>query len=293
TNGGNATGPTAPHSAGAGPRKVSRTPYQADFLQKLKGYFRRAVEFNASGAAARAFSEITSRHYLKVDQLPEMPYVCLRVPTGGGKTFLAAHAVGIAISELLRQNTGLVLWLAPTKTIVEQTLAALNDRRHPYREALDAAFGGNVVVTGVQGALYLQRSALDGNTVVIVSTLAALRVTDTEGRKCYEANGNLMAHFTGLEPQQIRELTQNANTDSSLITPSLANAIRLRHPIVIMDEAHNARTHLSFDTLQRFSPSCVIELTATPETVHKPQADQFASNVLHHVSAVELNTTAL
>ncbi len=229
----------------------------------------------------------------RIDQLPEMPYVCLRVPTGGGKTFLAAHAVGIAVRELLRQSAGLVLWLAPTKTIVEQTLAALNNRRHPYREALDAAFGGNLVVTGAQGALYLQRSALDGNAVVIVSTLAALRVTDTEGRKFYEANGNLMAHFTGLEPQQIMELTQNGNTDPSLITPSLANAIRLRHPIVIMDEAHNARTHLSFDTLQRFGPSCVIELTATPETVHKPQAGQFASNVLHHVSALELKEEAM
>ncbi|MGC8553373.1 MAG: hypothetical protein ACP5O7_10975, partial [Phycisphaerae bacterium] len=29
TNGGNATGPTVPHSAGAGPRKVSRTPHWA------------------------------------------------------------------------------------------------------------------------------------------------------------------------------------------------------------------------------------------------------------------------
>ena len=267
--------------------------YQKNCLQILERFFRRVVELNSSGALAQAFSEFTGRDHLKIEQLPEMPYICLRLPTGGGKTILAAHAVGITVRELLRQERGLVLWLAPTRTIVDQTLTALNDRRHPYREALDTAFGGNVIVTGVDGALYLQRSALDGNTVVIVSTLASLRITDPEGRKFYEANGSLMPHFTGLEDRQIRELVEGGNNDPSLITPSLANALRLRHPIVIMDEAHNARTHLSFDTLQRFAPSCVIELTATPETVHKPQSGQFASNVLHHVSALELKEEAM
>ena len=63
---------------------------------------------------------------------------------------------------------------------------------------------------------------------------------------------------------------------------------RLRCPVVIMDEAHNARTQLSFDTLARFWPSCVIEFTATPETEHDPRRGRFASNVLYHVSAAEL-----
>ena len=69
---------------------------------------------------------------------------------------------------------------------------------------------------------------------------------------------------------------------------SLANVLRLRRPVVIMDEAHNARTPLSFETLIRFNPSCVIEFTATPQTVHNPDRGEFASNVLHHVSAREL-----
>ena len=72
---------------------------------------------------------------------------------------------------------------------------------------------------------------------------------------------------------------------------SLANALRLRRPIVIMDEAHNARTPVSFDSLARFGPSFVLELTATPEQRHDPQHPtdpRFASNVLHAVSALEL-----
>ena len=74
---------------------------------------------------------------------------------------------------------------------------------------------------------------------------------------------------------------------------SLANVLRLRRPVVIMDEAHNARTLLSFDTLRRFNPSCVIELTATPETKHNPTLGHFASNILHHVSARELKAAEI
>jgi type III restriction enzyme len=52
----------------------------------------------------------------------------------------------------------------------------------------------------------------------------------------------------------------------------------LCRPLVIIDEAHNARTRLSFDTLARFNPSCIVEFTATPETTHKPEQGYFAGN---------------
>ena len=72
------------------------------------------------------------------------------------------------------------------------------------------------------------------------------------------------------------------------IIPSLANVLCIYRPLGIIDEAHNARTRLSFDTLARFNPSCTVEFTATPETTNKPEQGYFASNVLHHVSAAEL-----
>jgi type III restriction enzyme len=64
--------------------------------------------------------------------------------------------------------------------------------------------------------------------------------------------------------------------------PSLVNMLRLRRPVVIVDEAHNARTDLSFATLGNVLPSCIVEFTATPARTKNP------SNVLHHVSAAEL-----
>lgn len=82
------------------------------------------------------------------------------------------------------------------------------------------------------------------------------------------------------------EEAPNGNVDLSL-----ANALRLRRPIVVMDEAHNARTPTSFESLARFGPSFVLELTATPEQRHDPQhptEPRFASNVLYAASALEL-----
>ncbi len=218
-------------------------------------------------------------------QLPGLPYVCLRIPTGGGKTLMACHAVGIAAKTFLQAERAVCLWLVPSNTIREQTLAALRDREHPYRQAIDSQFAGQVRAMDLMEALYVQRGTLEGETVIIVSTLAALRVEDTDGRKVYEPCGALSHHFSGLDASLEAMLERR---EDGTIPHSLANVLRLWRPLVIMDEAHNARTPLSFDTLARFRPSCIIEFTATPETSHNPQRESFASNVLHHVSAAEL-----
>ncbi len=263
--------------------------YQQLTLDSLERFLHRAGE-SAVGPST-AFEKETerregkSRRYLTVPQLPELPYVCLRVPTGGGKTLMACHALGIAANNFLHNECVVCLWLVPTNTIREQTLTALRDRKHPYRQALASRFAGPVTVLDLTEALYVQAGTLAGETCVIVSTLAALRVEETEGRKVYETNGALQHHFSGLTAEQDAVLERNEDGTRSY---SLANVLRLHAPIVIMDEAHNARTPLSFDTLARFRPSCIIEFTATPETTHDPGKQQFASNVLCHVSALEL-----
>ncbi|MGA2286806.1 MAG: DEAD/DEAH box helicase family protein, partial [Dehalococcoidia bacterium] len=255
--------------------------YQRRSLDALESYLRLVVKHGAK----MAFLHQTERLYRSVPQLPALPYVCLRVPTGGGKTFMACHALGIACKEYLQANRAVCLWLVPSNTIKDQTLAALRNRQHPYRQVVDEHFGGQVSVMDLKEALYVTRGNLTGDTCIIVSTLAAFRVEDTEGRKVYETAGALMDHFSGLSAELEAQLEKNGD---SVIPYSLCNVLRLHRPIVIMDEAHNARTQLSFDTLDRFNPSCIIEFTATPETNHKPERGLFASNILHHVSAAEL-----
>ena len=126
----------------------------------------------------------------------------------------------------------------------------------------------------------MRPAVCDGSTVIIVATMQAFRVEDTEGRKVYEPSGELKTHFANV-PASFLPFLETISDGTPV--PSLVNVFRLRNPIIIVDEAHNARTDLSFETLARFRPSCIIEFTATPATKSKP------SNVLHAVSAAELN----
>jgi len=263
---------------------LSLKSYQVQTLGALRKFLEKTVELNS---AKLAFYEITNRPFEPVPSLPGLPYVCLRVPTGGGKTILAAHSVAIAADSLLCTDTPTVLWLVPSQTIREQTLTTLQDRTHPNRRALSDRFGENVRVMTVTDALYAERADYDGGVVVIVATIQAFRVEETEGRKVYEANGELMDHFTGLADGLRGALEIGPSGDP---VPSLANVLRLRRPVVIVDEAHNARTDLSFDTLARLKPSLIVEFTATPVTPEesKPEKGIYASNVLHQVSAAEL-----
>ena len=75
-----------------------------------------------------------------------LPSFCLKIPTGGGKTLLATRVIDLVHSKLLHRQTGLVLWIVPTTQIYRQTLAALKDRDHPYRQQLDLASAGRTMV---------------------------------------------------------------------------------------------------------------------------------------------------
>ena len=136
-----------------------------------------------------------------------------------------------------------------------------------------------MTVLSVQEALYVTRSSLTSSAVIIVSTIQAFRVDDTEGRKVYEQSGALMEHFSNLDLALAESLDKYEN---GIPVQSLANLMKMYRPIVIVDEAHNSRTQLSFETLSRFNPSCIIEFTATPAT------EENASNILYSVSAAEL-----
>ena len=258
--------------------------YQNSVLESVEIYFRACYELPNQRLA---FYDVTERlwgaglAYHSIAGFPDdMPYFCLRVPTGGGKTWLAAKAVAVVNSHLLRSEHSLILWLTPSNAIREQTIKALRECSHPYHAALREA--GPVTVIDLAEAKSIGRATLDTSTTVIVATVQAFRREDTEFLKVYESNGALMHHFDGLAAEQRAELLTAGEGADQTIPYSLANVLRLRRPFVILDEAHNSRTELSFDTLARFRPSGIMELTATPDTVRTP------SNVLHSVSAAEL-----
>jgi type III restriction enzyme len=262
----------------------SAKTYQSQVLESVEAYFRACHELPSPSVAFNAVTERLWGRGLAYNPLsgfpPDMPYFCLRVPTGGGKTWLAARSVQLVNTHLLRVEHSVILWLVPSKPIREQTLRALKDRKHPYHAALREA--GPVTVMDLEEAKSVTRATLDSSTAVIVATRQAFQVEEEECRKVYQSSGALMHHFDNLSPVQRDELLREGQGAEQTVPYSLANVLRQRRPFVIIDEAHNSRTELAFDMLARFRPSGVMELTATPDTERTP------SNVLHSVSAAEL-----
>ena len=267
--------------------------YQNAVLDSLRAFLRRSGELAAGGAAdpGRAFREVTEQlwgqasDYRAVTNLPEgvtmpadMPFVCLRVPTGGGKTVIGARSIRVVRDEVLNAGQPVVLWLVPSDAIRTQTLRQMRDRQSPLRQVLDEELE-RVEILDVQEALYAPRAVFDGGAVIVVGTIQSFRVKNTDGRKVYDDNGALMSHFDHVPDEAKARLPHG-------FPHSLANVLRLRRPLVIMDEAHNARTKESMVMLERFQPCAVIELTATPRV--KATTEHSPSNVLHSVSASEL-----
>lgn len=277
--------------------------FQDRSLAALKQYAIAVRDCTLTGSRSperEAYEEVTGdRQYFQTPKFAGVPYICLRLPTGGGKTLLAAHAVGVIGRSLLETDRPACLWITPSTTIRDQTLRALKNPHHPYRIALDEALGTGVEVTTIEEVLLSPRHVQAAAPLVVVTTIQSYRVQDDQGRelaaarRIYRDNGYMQAALANL-PSWVRE--ELAADDNGLVDLSLANALRLRRPIVIMDEAHNARTPTSFDSLARFGPSFVLELTATPEHSHDPQhpsSPKFASNVLHAVSALELKNEGM
>lgn len=195
----------------------------------------------------------------------DVPVVCLRVPTGGGKTLIGGHAIGRVQRALQPVEHGLTVWLVPTDPIRAQTLKALRTPGELLHDELRTLLG-EVAVLDIDEALAVPPSVLDSHDTVIVATMQAFKQSETEKLAVYKPNGALMDHFRGIEGSGW----------------SLVEALALRRPFIVVDEAHNQGTALAFDTLARLKPSAVLELTATPDRLHQP------SNVLVSISASTL-----
>ncbi len=257
--------------------------YQSDTLAVL----RRFLEEARIAGPKSAYEAITGEpeqarrlgryggSYTPLAGLPGVPYVCLRLPTGGGKTILGTHAIGVARKAWVEKDHPLVLWLVPSNTIRQQTAEALKNTRHPYRQVLDEAFEGRVWVLDIADFTQLRPHDIRDHCCIIVGTIQALRVADTEGRKVYAHNENLEPHFTAL-PKDLGGLER---LESGGIKFSFANLLHLHRPLMIVDEAHNAVTGLTREMQARVNPSAIIEFTATP---------RLNSNILHSVTAQEL-----
>lgn len=217
--------------------------------------------------------------YRTMPDLPGVPNVCLRLPTGGGKTLLASHTVAIAGRHYLEREFPVVLWMVPTNTIRVQTAEALKKPGHPYRAALDDAFDGRVSVFDAAEIAQIRPQDLTERVTVIVITIQSLRTSNTDGRKAYAHSENYEPHFAHI-PANAPGLER---AEDGSLKFSFVNLMAFHRPLVIVDEAHKAGTSLSFDMLAALRPACIVEFTATPNT--DPRT---GSNILYRASAAQV-----
>ena len=262
--------------------------YQRNCLSALRRFLGAA----AAESPESAFVNETEQKYHPVHQMEDVPFVCLRIPTGGGKTLIAAHAVGVVADAYMHTESPLCLWIAPSEPIVSQTLKSLKNERHPCRRALSEAFEDSEVhCMSMREAMRAGKEKFDGSATVIVCTWQSFHQESTDRLKVYEDNGALMSHFENLTDKE-RESLERHDADGEVCL-SLANALRLRRPLVIEDEAHNARGQSFYKSLARFRPSCFLEFTATPQLEHLPAQDKQGSNVLYRAMASELKKAGM
>lgn len=205
-----------------------------------------------------------------------VPHVCMKVPTGGGKTFMACASIKRIFDAMPLDKPRVVVWLVPSDPILVQTIKTLSDVNHPYRQRLDADFAGRV-------GIYTKEMLLNGQNfspdtvkemlTVCILSYGSLRIDSRKKdvRKVYQENGNLF------------RFAEYFKDDDILLadTPDTALIQVLRHlsPVTVVDESHNAGSDLSIEMLNNLNPSLVLDLTATPRK---------NSNIISYVDAREL-----
>ncbi len=215
--------------------------------------------------------------FQSLNGLENVPYICLRLPTGGGKTLLSTHTISIVGDSFIENEYPLTLWLVPTNTIKLQTLETLTNPNHANYQVLEKAFNVRFRVFDIANFRHIRPQDISNSTCIVVSTFASLRVDKTEGRKVYDHDENLEPHFSKI-PSNTEGMEKS---EDGKIKFSFANLLNWHRPLVIVDEAHNAKTDLSVEVLRRINAACVVEYTATPAK---------NSNVIASVSAAELKT---
>lgn len=250
--------------------------YQKKVIADLTRYLDLLNETKSDTAAFRLFWQEKSAPTLGLYQnvIPGVPNLCFKVPTGGGKTFIACNAVRPIFDALPATKTKAVVWLVPSDTILTQTAKALKDTSHPYRQKIDVDFGGRVEVYTKQELLNGQNfnpSAVTEQLSVMVLSYDSFRGRGKEVLKAYQENSNLaeFAKVLGKPDSPIEKADETA----------LFQIINQLNPLVIVDESHHARSELSLEMLENFNPCFVLDLTATPKK---------ESNIISYVDAVQL-----
>lgn len=256
--------------------------YQQSVLNDLAEYIQVLKDERNAG---KAFASFWKRHGIRLqsgeeifhpyhDTMNGTPNVTVKVPTAGGKTFIACNAIRTIFDAMPVNRTKVVAWFVPSDTILKQTYSNLKNPLHPYRQRIDTLFNGRVEVYDKQALLngqHFNPLIVKEQLSIFVLSIQSFASKATDKRLVYSTNENLAEFAKTYSPDEKR--IEGAD-DTSLI-----QVIAHLNPVVIIDESHNFEGDLRIDTLGSINPSFVLNLTATPRK---------KSNIISFVSPASL-----
>ncbi len=254
--------------------------FQKKVINDLESY---CQLLNETGSVVSAYNKLWLNQGVNVgfnglatynNTISNTPHVCFKVPTGGGKTFLACNALRVIFNNLPSEKLKVVVWLVPSEAILTQTLNNLTNPSHPYRQKIETDFNGRVQIYTKQQALDGQQfniTQINEQLSIIVMSFDSLRIRNKEARKIYQENGNLNT-FANYSPTPA---TKIENVDDT----ALIQVLNQLSPVVIVDESHHTTGDLSVEMLKNLNPSFILDLTATPRK---------NSNIISYVDASQL-----
>lgn len=252
-------------------------PYQQTVIEDIDRYLRLVVQTKSNRRAFETFWMEHPRHNITFqkggyvepykEHINGVPHITIKVPTAGGKTFIACNAIRTIFNHFQPGKPQAVVWLVPSVTILEQTIKNLRDPYHPYRQKINSHFNSRVEVFDKKmllNGIGFNSSSVQEQLTIVVLSFDSLRAKNKEDRKVHQENGQLLSfqNFVG-EDNEV----------------SVGEVLKNLEPVVIVDESHNAETELSIEMLNNLNPSFVLDLTATPRR---------NSNILSFVDAIEL-----
>ncbi|MEE1178115.1 MAG: DEAD/DEAH box helicase family protein [Paludibacteraceae bacterium] len=208
------------------------------------------------------------------NDLQGIPRVTIKVPTAGGKTFIACNAVRSIFNHYDDGISKIVAWFVPSDTILEQTYKNLSNPKHPYRQKLDVLFGSKVQISNKQQLLQGQGfnpQTINHYLTICVFSIQSFATRSKDGRLVYRENGALISF-----EEELKKAGVNFSEGEH---PSLVDVMKYLRPIVIIDESHRFTSELSKDFFELLNPRFILNLTATPRK---------KANIISFVSALKL-----